>query len=401
MGGVAGHLNHIHENLDFTFGEIKNVLFDVAHANIEVIEKVDGQNMFFTYHVGKDQILTARNSGDIKKGGMTPSEFALKWANHPNQNVQQAFMNGFYAIARAIDYIDPSLLLKIFGDKGQNYINTEIMYTKNPNIINYGGDWIVLHNLYIFHSDGTKTIETGDKFSLLVDAVQTAEGEIDSKGWKISGPQIVNIKDISDGTAYDTFTSTLDLITGMSDDATIGDYVTQQLRIRLTDNIPINQQEDVINTIIGAPNSKNIKELKKEIPKSYHKRLSAIATKTNSRKIISLMVGPIEKVISDFAIEVLRGLESFFLVGDHDKEIVRMRNELKASIAKLENAPADNAEKAGKLLKKQLGKLGDIENIASTMEGIVFEYPSGSKVLYKLTGTFAMVNQIIGHAYRV
>ena len=38
MGGVAGHLNHIHENLDFTFGEIKSVLSDVASANIEAVD---------------------------------------------------------------------------------------------------------------------------------------------------------------------------------------------------------------------------------------------------------------------------------------------------------------------------------------------------------------------------
>ena len=49
MGGVAGHLSHIHENLDFTIGEIKEILRDVASADIDTIEKVDGQNLFFTY----------------------------------------------------------------------------------------------------------------------------------------------------------------------------------------------------------------------------------------------------------------------------------------------------------------------------------------------------------------
>jgi hypothetical protein len=31
----------------------------------------------------------------------------------------------------------------------------------------------------------------------------------------------------------------------------------------------------------------------------------------------------------------------------------------------------------------------------------VFEYPPGSKQLYKLTGSFAMVNQIVGRARRM
>ena len=79
MGGVAGHLSHLHENLDFTFGEIKSILSNVATANIETVEKVDGQNVFFTWHAGTGAIRTARNNSDVKKGGMTPEEFAGKW----------------------------------------------------------------------------------------------------------------------------------------------------------------------------------------------------------------------------------------------------------------------------------------------------------------------------------
>ena len=53
------------------------------------------------------------------------------------------------------------------------------------------------------------------------------------------------------------------------------------------------------------------------------------------------------------------------------------------------------------MLQKQLNKLGSSENISSSMEGIVFEYPPGSKALYKLTGAFAPLNQIIGASYRI
>ena len=30
MGGIAGHLAHLQENLDFTFGELKGILGSVA-----------------------------------------------------------------------------------------------------------------------------------------------------------------------------------------------------------------------------------------------------------------------------------------------------------------------------------------------------------------------------------
>ena len=43
-----------------------------------------------------------------------------------------------------------------------------------------------------------------------------------------------------------------------------------------------------------------------------------------------------------------------------------------------------------------MAKLKKVENFCSTIEGIVFEEPAGSGNVYKLTGAFAPVNQILG-----
>ena len=94
MGGVAGHLSHVHENLDFTFGEIKSLLSDVASADIEVVEKFDGQNIFFKFFVDPEsgELRTARNPGDVKKGGMTADAFVGMFKGHP---AEAPFLNGF------------------------------------------------------------------------------------------------------------------------------------------------------------------------------------------------------------------------------------------------------------------------------------------------------------------
>ena len=106
-----------------------------------------------------------------------------------------------------------------------------------------------------------------------------------------------------------------------------------------------------------------------------------------------------EIAISDFAIEVLRGVKSFF-VDEHDDEVQRMQDELQQSIVYLKNLQSSGDKKMGELVDKQLAKLGKIENLASSLEGVVFEYPPGSDRIYKLTGAFAIANQIIGRARR-
>ena len=397
MGGVAGHLSHLHENLGFTFGEIKSILSEVATANLETVEKVDGQNVFFTWHAGTGALHTARNNGDIKKGGMSPEEFASKWKNHP---AEDAFMNGFKAIKNAVNRMDENTLLDIFGANGDNWVNSEIMYHGNPNIINYGGDWIVLHNMQYFGDDPAGMPD--GSFQALVSAVETAEDELDQQGFRISGPQIVQLQDISDGLAYEDFVNELDGATGMTDSSTIGDYVEEQLRAGPIGSVPlpVHQQEELIKIILDKEGAPAYKDFKKSIPKEHHKLVSTLATKTNKYKIISKMTLPIEMAISNFAIEVLRGLSSFF-VGDHDSEIERMRKEVEDSISQIQSAQGSDAEKLADMLEKQMTKLGPIENVASTMEGIVFEHPPGSEQLYKLTGSFAMANQIIGRARRM
>ena len=51
MGGLGGHLQHVHEDLDLTFADLKTMLSSLskesAHLDFHITEKVDGQNIFF------------------------------------------------------------------------------------------------------------------------------------------------------------------------------------------------------------------------------------------------------------------------------------------------------------------------------------------------------------------
>ena len=61
MGGLAGHMSHIYEDLDLTFEDLKDLLRDIVTSNVDLYEKIDGQNLFVTYDPDAKQILAARN----------------------------------------------------------------------------------------------------------------------------------------------------------------------------------------------------------------------------------------------------------------------------------------------------------------------------------------------------
>lgn len=403
MGGVAGHISHLFESMDLTFGEIKDILRDVATANLEVLEKVDGQNIFFGWDAKTGQVRTARNAGDIAKGGMTPEEYAAKWKGHPAEG---AFMSGFKAIEQAVKGMSKKDLTAIFGKNNDRYVNAEIVYSANPNMIHYDGNYIVVHNLQSF-AGGQEVVDTGE-FERLVSAIEGFDAQVSRDQWKVYGPQLVALRDISDGKHYDKLVADLDRASGMSDDATIGDLVAEHLRAGAVGKLkmPIERQEKLITRIIGLmrgddPKSlPDLRTLKQGLDKSTADRISELATSSNVQATVSALVAPIERVISDFAIEVLRGMQSFF-VSDHDSEVQRLRAELEDSISKLKSARGGDARQMADMLQKQMAKLRSVENVAQSIEGIVFEYPPGSRQLYKLTGSFAMVNQIVGRARRM
>ena len=179
-------------------------------------------------------------------------------------------------------------------------------------------------------------------------------------------------------------------------EATIGSLAEAYYRrLALSEDIPEGVVEELIKVAFNKPGRRKINDIKKMAP-SIKPLISKYGTKTNAKKVIAATLRPLENIINDFAIEVLRGIKSFFVI-DHEGAMQKMRDELEQSIAYLEGLAAAGDEKMGQLIDRQLGKLGSIENVASSLEGVVFEY--GEK-LYKLTGAFAMANQIIGRARR-
>ena len=204
MGGAAGHMAHLHEDLDLTFTELVSILNKVASADIEVTEKVDGQNLFLSAReqisltvdeFGAIEIRTARNPTDIRRGGMTTDEYAAKWQGHP---AEDAFMKGFQAIRMAIDSLSTEDVIDIFNG-GESYVNMEIMYPGNPNIINYGASYVVLHGLV------PQSAESSQAFERLSSKLNAAQVEVDGETWSIYGPQIIPLQNIAYDRDWETY----------------------------------------------------------------------------------------------------------------------------------------------------------------------------------------------------
>ncbi len=70
--GRSSHMSHIYDNLSLTFAEFIEILTmaTMGFPDIEVTEKLDGQNILISYDPSSKKSLALRNKGHIKLGGL-------------------------------------------------------------------------------------------------------------------------------------------------------------------------------------------------------------------------------------------------------------------------------------------------------------------------------------------
>ena len=301
MGGLGGHMAHMSEDLELTFNDIVSILGNVASADIEAVtEKVDGQNLFLTVDES-GEIRAARNSGDIKKGGMSTAEYASKWAGHP---AESAFTNGFAAVSAALRRLSPETLSDIFAG-GDRYVNMEIMYPGNPNIILYSAPQIVLHGLKYFGplalkdrselSDDERaelrdlaTASAGG-FPHLVKAVDGGQEQIGEELWTVNGPKIVALNKLANGTALAEVTEKIQSFAApVGMDAQLRDYVELKVRNYATQvGLPEDRLEGVLKLMIDREGATDegitVNSLKKGLPTELKSVVSTLGATTKSR----------------------------------------------------------------------------------------------------------------------
>ena len=61
MSGIHGHINHLYEDRDLSFRELKKIILDLGSGKIDAHEKIDGINLYITIDPHSENIRVARN----------------------------------------------------------------------------------------------------------------------------------------------------------------------------------------------------------------------------------------------------------------------------------------------------------------------------------------------------
>ena len=387
-GGLYGHMSHLHENPDLTFSKLKFILTSAANGQIKATEKTDGQNLNVSYSVKDGRAKAARNKKNVIDGGLDSDQLYAMFENHVNQNLKDVFSDALKAFEKIIDPLPLRKKIRMFGEDTEIYYNCEVLDDRTPNVYKYDTRNLIIHLVGHAKYDRETGRATGEEIdpSELIQYVESAQDKMADEKYGVKVNALKNLQSLADMKHLDNALNSIDRLKEnyqLSDESTLKDLILKRLSEQLT---KLNLQPEVIDIvanrmIAGLVNTKDIKD---ENQKAIAKQALA-----NTDIYLDSALEPIELIISDFAVEMLRGYESSFVL-DNKKEVQRLRIETSKAIQAIQNA---NNDIANTILAKQIKKLKSIENISTAAEGVVFSIDGHT---FKFTGTFAPMNRLLG-----
>ena len=393
-GGLYGHLNHLYDNPDMPIAVMKKIFNTASSGELIGTEKTDGQNLYLSYSVQEGVAKAARNKSNIKQGGMTAQGLASKFAGRGA--LEKAFNDAFTAFEQVAGSFDPKEQVKIFGEDANIWYNAEVMDPANANVINYDTRTLMIHQQghaeydresgKVKDSDVTKSV---DVLQATLENIQQSEAAED---FTVQMNALKTLQKLDNDAALREAEARLDKLmasVGLSDNNTVGEYVLAKLVPMIEDrfpSIPEEVQKKLTKRIVGADGVK-VTDVTKGLERSVKAEISAFVKE--GKKIMGNIIAPLESIVHDFSVEMLRGLQSAFVL-DNEKEVKRLAGEVKTAIDAIENSGRDDVMN---VMAKHLQKIGGAENISTAAEGFVFDWDG---ITYKFTGNFAPANQILG-----
>jgi len=441
-GAVAGHMNHIYDNGEMTFGELKQLLQAAVDGKLRGTEKTDGQNVYLSFDVATQKARAIRNKTHILAGGLDVEQFDEFFSAHPNQALRYSFVEALQAFEDVIVELDKETQLKIFGTKEDNiYFNTEVMNPGTPgleeddprgqgttNVIPYDKKTLLIHAVGHdkFHPKTALSLTSSHLGADAVDITSNYETlESALMGKNTDEPGVFSVETHPQrklepagqkkaAAVLEDSISSIDNIVrdfGLNDSSTIQDLVMVQItpiidafgltedRNKLlvqrlmglcrslkdrTQLVPCGLKDPVTKKPLHEPRP-TMRDITAGIPQELKDEVKEFDSNFKYQNYTAAL----SNSLYDFTNAILQDFHSAF-ISDNEAIIKKLQNDISDSVRKIQDSSNEAAKED---LKKQYAKLKNVQNINTPSEGFVFDF---NGTTYKFTGWFAPSNQILG-----
>ena len=405
MGGAYGHLSHPFDNKNLTFSDFKTLIINTLQGNLSsegaVTEKTDGQNIMISWKNNK--LVAARNKGHIKNFGAAALDIGgIKNMFAGRGDIEKAFVSAMFDLQKALKGLSKKQKDKIFAE-GKKFMSLEVMYPKTTNVIPYNKALLQFHGTIEYDAAGTPQGEDRGSARMLAGMIKQINQDI-QKTYSITQPFVANLPKVKNFSArQDYFLGKLNKLQktyGLKNTDTLSDYhqaywyeyIFNAGKQTDNPNVKNNVMAGLLKRWAFFDKSYKIPQIKKDL-KEHPKFLEWVLStdKNDHTKLQKKHIRDWEVLFFELGAEILKNMKDF-IAANPDKAVQKMKKDLTTAIKKIKNAK--DPKQMG-LLKTQLDRLqalGGFDAIVPS-EGITFMFKGK---VYKYTGAFAPVNQILG-----
>ena len=399
-GGAYGHMAHPFDTqMNLTFGDLKTIISNALNGKLEFArEKTDGQALAISWRDDKG-LIAARNGGHLKNKGenaLDISGVASKFQGRGG--LTDAYNFAMEDLSKAIKGLSKAQRDKIFN-QGASFMNLEVIYPTSVNVIPYGQPLLVFHGTMDYNMDGKAIGANTESARILAGMIKQINKDVQNN-YTIQGPPVVKLPQSAElSKKQSKYFSALNKIQKefkLKDSNGVADYHQawweQFVDKKSPSTLDNKTKMGLVKRWAFFDNSFRLN--KKNISDS---KVLAWATKTDKQdkaKISKENLRKFEDIFLGVGADVLSFMSSALTVNP-DKALRDIKKRLDATVKDV--SKSGDVKKIEKLRMEleRLAAVGGKDKIVPN-EGIVFTYKGGA---YKLTGTFASLNQILGLMY--
>ena len=399
-GGAAGHLAHPFEDGDLTFNDMKEMIKRGLVGGLDkeapVTEKLDGQNIAFSFKDGK--IIFGRNKGHVRDGGKNALDVkGITQQFAGRGGIEKAFVGAAEDLQSAISKLTPEQTKNMFKN-GSKFMSLEIILPDTQNVIPYGKSVLVMHGTIEYNKEGeqiNRSSTDGEEFAQAVQKV----GADKQKTFGIEGPKVIAFSD-AESLKYaklaKEYNSNLNGIAkeyGLNSKSKLEDYRNKwwQRKIdsenkELNLNLSNKEKQGLVNRWANGDKTFGVKSFEDNKKSDWFRNFEANELQKSQKE----MIKPVENIFLNAGAQTLKRVSNFLSTNSPTAAKELKRDTLTAIKAIRDSKDPDKIAK----LQKELERLDSIglDNLVPS-EGVVFMYNGNP---YKYTGTFAPINQIQG-----
>ena len=409
---AAGRIDHPYDDNDLTFGEIKEMIMSLFSGKItDIEEKIDGINILASVDINGN-VIFARNKTQLLNTPMLADD--IKNNSNWNEKTKMSFINGvntitkvFNNIKNKIDYFNYDD--KVDGVKYRNWISIEIVDHSNMNVIPYVDNFVSFHKKiitvctkYYPKEDYSKSVFSDPNIDTdtykLEQAIKETNLKDDEFKAAITPKMIFRNVGNSSIMAGENINELIDLMEeyDLSDSNTVAEFKYKSFLKYIINNKPVknltrDEMEKLASRWSGIRNV-NINDFRvKDDANGANKIMIRNIREFEKNGLSALrrrIMMPLDRFFINLGNDVLKLFKGGKNDGNETKVIEQIRRSISDAIAAIQET---GNTKALDKLEYLLFRLGDTIDINAS-EGIVFKYHGR---FYKLTGTFAVLNQIM------